>query len=123
MRDIFFHHLTPEKEISSARLPALVASEMNKSLPIWVDKDTQLRSVSASDSEITYNFVMLNHETSQINQDFFLRTLTSTLLDTVCGDQKMQMFWKNNITAVYSYQDRRGDSFARIRVSPKDCGY
>ena len=100
-----------------------VAIELNKTLPVTVDRETELRSVDALEGELIYNYVLLNYTSSDIVANEFLAALTPVVRKQACSNVKLDRFWENGVSATYSYSANDDKWIGKIIVTPNQCGY
>jgi len=54
-----------QRHVASPEFLARVAAEMNKTLPMMVDKDTELSSTIGISGVLVYNYRLVNHSASE----------------------------------------------------------
>lgn len=119
--DSFHEGFAKGRDAAVDRQLAEVASKMNKTLPMMVDKDTQLDSLAASPGKVLqYNCTLVAIEAAQIDASRLERAFKPALLDKVKTTPEMSELRSLGVTFVYSYRDKNGVSIARYEFSPKD---
>jgi hypothetical protein len=98
-----------------------MASELNKSCPINVDKDTRLDNVIVgSGNSFSYNYTLINLTSSQIDPRSLNDYLKPRLINVVKTSPEMKYFRDNSITIEYRYSDKDGIFVLSIPITPKD---
>ncbi len=114
----------PSREAFRSRTYLLqLASEVNKSLPMMVDKETELRSMSASEGAIIYNYVMVNYAAHEVDESRFLPSMRQQVESRACGEPSMKIFWENGVSAIYNYRGKDSQPIGEIIVTPQRCGF
>jgi hypothetical protein len=112
-----------QEDVSSREFLLRVAGEMNKSMPMQIDRDTEIRNVGADSGQLIYNYVLVNHTLNEIDRGYFEQAMKPRLQTMACSSPDMSDLWKYGVAAVYSYQAKDGAFITKIAVTPKDCGY
>jgi hypothetical protein len=110
-------------EIQSRAFLLTVARGINKSLPMMVDKETELRNVTAGERTIIYNYTLVNYAAEQLNKDKFLATMKDRIESQACQNEKMKIFWENGVSAQYTYAGNNSRQVGKIVVTPERCGF
>ena len=114
----------PSKETFQSRTFLLkVASEINKSLPMMVDQETELSNASASEGTIIYNYILVNYAAHEVDKSQFLVAMKQQVESHACGEPKMQIFWENGVSALYSYKGKDNQPIGEVVVTPERCGF
>ncbi len=100
-----------------------VASKLNESLPMSVDKDTVLKNVAPYPDGLVYNYILVNYSFQDVNPDILANNLYPIVKNQACSEPGMQFFWENDISVYYSYFGNDNKFITRFVVSPSDCGY
>lgn len=112
------------KPSQAAILSALTSmtNQINKSMPMTIDSDTQLDNILASPTspKFTYNYT-LKASLQEINAANFFGQMKPTLINGVCTSPDMRIFIENGVTVGYSYRANDGSFAGKIEVSPADC--
>ena len=100
---------------------AEVASEMNKTLPMMVDKDTQLDNAAAMPGKVLqYNYTLVAIQAAQVDTARLEQTFKPTLLNKVKTTPEMAPLRDAGVTFVYNYRDKSGVMIVRYEFGPKD---
>lgn len=114
----------PNKEyLSSKEFLSKVSNEMNKSLPMMIDKETKCVSTYAFDKEIGYAYELVNKSSSEIDKSNFLNISTPKLKNFVCTTPHMQKFLNNGVSIGYIYYGNDSGFIGKITITPSQCGY
>lgn len=119
--DSFREGFSKGRDAAVDRQLAEVASNMNKTLPMMVDKDTQLDNTAALPGKVLqYNYTLIAIEASQIDASRLEQAFKPALLNKVRTTPEMSSLRGLGVTFVYSYRDKNGVSIARYEFGPKD---
>ena len=100
---------------------AEVASEMNKTLPMMVDKETQLDNAAALPGKVLqYNYTLIGIEASQLDTAKFEQSFKPALLNKIKTTPEMGPFRDAGVTFIYNYRDKGGVMVVRFEFGPKD---
>lgn len=98
------------------------ASEINRGLPMMIDRDTELRSTGAERGTFIYNLRLVNMSWADISPDRLRTELRPNLVQAACSTPDTRdAFLARGITLRYSYADRAGRHIADIDVRHVDC--
>lgn len=101
-----------------------MANELNKQLPMNVDRETRLDSISPGvGRQFTYNYTFVNNRSQDFDRVAWYRGANSLLRNRVCTSSDMEVFFKNGVSVSYSYQGKDGGHVGKVTISPRDCGY
>lgn len=100
-----------------------IASEMNASVPIMIDKETMLFNVVAEENALSYNFLLVNYLSSEIDPDVFANKMKPVIVNRVCSHPDTQIFWENGISLHYYYSGNDHIFVKKLTVTPSECGY
>lgn len=112
-----------QRQTSTQGFLVQVASEMNKSLPMMVDRETQLYNVGAQENILVYNYILVNYASWEVDKNEFIRVMNPTLTNSACSRPELQTLWKNGISLDYSYSGNDHKFIEKVIVMPSDCGY
>jgi hypothetical protein len=98
-----------------------IASELNKTCPIMVDKDTQLdNSIALPDNIFQYNYTLVNHSRNELNIEQLQNTVTPRILNNIKTNEGLKYFRNNKVTMSYSYNDKNGVFLFVLKFKYKD---
>ncbi|MDF5713901.1 MAG: hypothetical protein PUP93_08400, partial [Rhizonema sp. NSF051] len=86
-----------KKQISTQAFLMQTANEINKSLPIVVDSDTQLYNVTVKENALTFNYILVNYASWEIDPNKLLAGVKNVRI-SACSSSDTQIFWRNNIS-------------------------
>jgi hypothetical protein len=99
-----------------------VSAQMNKKMPIAVDQDTRLDSVSAEPGKhLTYHYTLVSVSSSDVDQAKFNKLIKPQLKTRLCESVEMKKFLKNGVTISYLYRGNDGHLIGGAEFSPSDC--
>lgn len=93
--------------------------EMNKELPMMVDKITQLTTTTSSENELTYSYKLLGGNT--IAQADFENTLKSRIKNQVCSTANTKQLIDMGANLSYVYYDSNGKYIGKVTVHFYEC--
>ena len=98
-----------------------IANNLNKNLPMRIDKATQIDSVIAYNDTMTFIYSLINLNAKDVSQDMkdFLYTQVVNGYCTSMGD--MKTFRENNITLKIVYRDINGKIATTFSVDYSSC--
>lgn len=102
----------------------IASKDMNATLPLMVDKATQLDRVSAGPGKTyTYHFTLVAVTSSNVTQQQFnASTQRARAKAFVCTNPDMSKFRQEGVVVVYSYRGKDGGLIDEIATNPMDCG-
>lgn len=122
-REAVRHFLRTEPDPTSLEVLLAVASELNKNMPIMVDTETELMTVSAEERTVIYNYRMVNLLAAEMSVAEFREALRPGIIAGACSTpQTRDDFLRQGITMRYVYYDRTKTHLASLEVLPSDCG-
>ncbi len=108
---------------SQARL-GRIAAELNRSVPVMIDPETELMPVQGEEGVLIYNYRLVHHSAAQINRDKFAAGAKPHLRQAACSTAETRDdFLKKGVTLRYAYYDKDKQHIATIDVTPADCGF
>ena len=102
---------------------ALVAtiSQINKTLPMMVDKETRLDNTMAGPNKtIIYRYTLVNMNAADVQKEQLKSALRPHVLTSYKTDNGMKAFRDNGVIMEYQYSDKNGVYITDFSVSPKD---
>ena len=101
-----------------------MADQVNKRLPMNVDKDTRWDNVTPlPDRRFTYNYTFLGRTSKDYDKQELFQRITNHVKPQVCSSPDMEIFLKNGVSIGYSYRGFDGVFITKVVITPKDCGY
>lgn len=105
---------------SSRDVIAAATREINKKLPMMVDKETRLDSTTPGPGRmLAYNYTLVNYTASQLS-DQWLNTFQRKVVKTSCR-QKQKNLLSNKISMRYRYSSADGYMVRNFIINPTDC--
>ncbi len=97
------------------------ASEINKSCPIMVDKDTRLDNVLAMpNNSLQYNYTLVNFEDNTIAVDELTDYLRPLIVNNIKTNPDMKWYKDNKVTFLYNYKNGEGVFILKLKVIPDE---
>jgi hypothetical protein len=101
-----------------------VAAEMNKSVPVMIDPETELLPITAAPGLLTYNYRLVNYSAAQLDPQKFAAGAKQRVTEGACNrPETRDNFLKYGVTLRYSYFDKEKKPIVAVDVTPKDCGF
>ena len=101
-----------------------IAAEINKSVPVMIDKETELMPVTGAPGMLIYNYRLVGYSVKQLDPRRFAAGAKNRLAETACArSETRDEFLKKGVTLRYSYFDKDKQHIATIDVTPADCGF
>ena len=99
-----------------------VSSELNKVLPMMIDKDTQVFSITIVNGDtIQYNYKFVNLRKDEVDTSFLISEATKNHTNFVCSSPDMKFLIKNNISVNYAYYGKNHNHITTIFVDTSQC--
>jgi hypothetical protein len=100
-----------------------VAAEINRSVPVMIDSETEILPTQAAPAMLIYNYRLVNYSVTQVNPQRFAAGVKEKVTPTACTrPETRDEFLKKGVTLRYSYFDKDKQHIATIDVTPADCG-
>lgn len=100
-----------------------VAGEINKTMPMMVDSDTELVNASAAPATVIYNYRLVNLAGDDVSADQIM-TLQPSVTNAACSrPETRDGFLKKGVSVSYSYSGSDGKFIAAFTVKPGDCAF
>jgi hypothetical protein len=101
-----------------------VAAELNRSVPVMVDVETELLPAQGAHGMLIYNYRLVKYSVSQLDHQKFAAGAKQKVTQGVCNQPEMRDdFLKKGVTLRYSYFDKDKQHIATFDVTPADCGF
>jgi hypothetical protein len=105
----------PEEPRSKEYL-SKVAAEINRSVPVMIDQETELMLI--------YNYRLVSYSSAQLDANKFAAGAKQRVAQAACSrPETRDDFLKKGVTLRYSYFDKDKQHIATIDVAPSDCGF
>jgi len=99
-----------------------IAAELNRSVPVMIDQETELMPVQSAEGVLIYNYRLVNYSVAQIDRDKFAAGAKQRVRQGACDTvETRDDFLKKGVTLRYTYYDKDKQHIATIDVTPADC--
>ena len=110
----------PRSQSSLNRL----ADQINRGVPVMIDKETELLAAVGTEGMLTYNYRLVSYSVSQLNASKFAAGAKERVRQGVCNrPETRDDLLKQRVALRYSYFDKDKQHIATIDVLPADCGF
>jgi hypothetical protein len=101
-----------------------VAADINRSVPVMIDEETELLPSTAGYAMLVYNYRLVKYAVAQLDHQKFAAGAKQKVTQGACNQPEMRDgFLKQGVTLRYSYFDKDKQHIATIDVTPADCGF
>lgn len=101
-----------------------VAAEINRSVPVMIDAETELLPSQAGEAMLVYNYRLVKYSVEQVDHQRFAAGARQKVIQGACNQPVMRDdFLKHGVTLRYSYFDKNKKHIATVEVTPADCGF
>lgn len=112
-----------ENRRSQASLNRL-AVQINRGVPVMIDKETELLAAEGTEGMLTYNYRLVSYSVTQLDANRFAVGAKERVTQGVCNrSETRDDLLKNGVTLRYSYFDKNEQHIATIDITPADCGF
>ncbi len=99
-----------------------VAAELNRSVPVMIDAETELMPAQSAEGILIYNYRLVHYSAARINAAKFAEGAKQRLRQTACNTAETRDdFLNKGVTLRYAYYDKDKQPIATIDVTPADC--
>jgi hypothetical protein len=99
-----------------------IAAELNRSVPVMIDQETELMPVQSTEGVLIYNYRLVNYSVVKIDRDKFAAGAQQRVRQGACNTAETRDdFLKKGVTLRYTYYDKDKQHIATIDVTPADC--
>jgi hypothetical protein len=110
---MLYQHFTYDRVMMEA------ASELNKTCPIMVDKETRFdNAVALPENVFQYNYTLVNVEKSLVDIEQLKQAVEELILPTVKTNPQLKIQREHKTTLNYYYKDRHGEFLFLIEITP-----
>lgn len=100
------------------------AAQLSRSLPVLIDKETELTSTEAGHAMFIYKYRLVNVSVDKVDHAKFTVAAKPQLVQNSCNRPETRNdFLSKGITMRFSYFDKDKQHIATIDVTPADCGF
>ena len=115
-----FQRENPSSEEPLNRL----AAEINRAVPVMIDKETELLGSAGAEGMLIYNYRLVSYSVSQLDAARFAAGAKERVSQGACSrPETRDDLLKQGVTLRYSYFDKDRQHIATIDVLPADCGF
>jgi hypothetical protein len=117
-------YLSEPEEPGSKEYLSKVAAEINRSVPVMIDQETELLPVQGADGMLIYNYRLVSYSSAQLDAKKFAAGAKQRVAQSACSrPETRDDFLKKGVTLRYAYFDKDKQHIATIDVAPSDCGF
>ena len=96
-----------------------IASELNKTCPFMVDRETRFdNAIALPENIFQYNYSLVNAEKASVNSDEIRSHLEPNLINFVKTSPQMKIQREYKTTLNYYYKDKNGEYLFLISITP-----
>jgi hypothetical protein len=101
-----------------------LAAEINRSVPVMIDKETELLPAVGAEGMLIYNYRLVSYSATQLDASKFAAGAQKRVTQGACNrPETRDELLKKGVTLRYSYFDKDKQHIATIDVTPADCGF
>jgi hypothetical protein len=101
-----------------------IAAELNRSVPVMIDPETELLPVVGAPGMLIYNYRLVSYSAAQLDSKRFAAGAKQRVTDGACNrPETRDDFLKKGVTLRYAYYDKDKKHIATVDVTPADCGF
>ena len=101
-----------------------IAAEINRSVPVMIDQETELMPVAGAPGMLIYNYRLVGYSVTKLDHEKFAAGAKQRVTQGACGrPETRDEFLKKGVTLRYSYFDKDKQHIATVDVTPADCGF
>jgi hypothetical protein len=101
-----------------------LAVQINRGVPVMIDKETELLAAVGTEGMLTYNYRLVSYSVSQLDAAKFAAGAKERVTQGVCNrPETRDDLLKQGVVLSYAYFDKDKQHIATIEVSSADCGF
>jgi hypothetical protein len=113
-----------EEDPRSQEYLSRIAAEINRSVPVMIDQETELMPVAGAPGMLIYNYRLVSYSVTKLDHQKFAAGAKQRVTQSACGrPETRDEFLKKGVTLRYSYFDKDKQHIATVDVTPADCGF
>ena len=113
-----------EEDPRSQEYLSRIATEINRSVPVMIDQETELMPVAGAPGMLIYNYRLVGYSVTKLDHQKFAAGAKEKVTQGACGrPETRDEFLKKGVTLRYSYFDKDRQHIATVDVAPADCGF
>lgn len=98
---------------------AVVASEINKNCPMYIDQELRMDNTMAMPNKILqYNYTIVNYALEELNMEVVESTLFTGILENIQTNPDMKEMRDAKVSFSYYYKDKNGVYVTKYLVTP-----
>jgi hypothetical protein len=100
------------------------AAQLNRSLPVLIDKETELTLSEGAHAMFIYKYRLVNVSVDKVDHAKFTAAAKPQLVQNSCNrPETRNEFLSKGVTMRFSYFDKDKQHITTIDVTPADCGF
>jgi hypothetical protein len=117
-------YLSSPVDPRSVEYLSAVAAEINRSVPVMIDEETELLPCQAAHAMLIYNYRLVKYSVTKLDHQKFAAGAKQRVTQGACSrPETRDGFLKAGVTLRYSYFDKDKRHVATVDVTPADCGF
>ena len=101
-----------------------IAAEINRTVPMMIDQETELMPVVGAPGMLIYNYRLVGYSVTKLDHQKFAAGAKQRVTQGACvRPETRDEFLKKGVTLRYSYFDKDKQHIATVDVTPADCGF
>lgn len=101
-----------------------IAAQINRSVPVMIDKETELMPAVGAPGMLIYSYRLVSYSVAQVDHERFATGTKERVKQGACSrPETRDSLLKKGVTLRYSYFDRDKQHIATVDVAPSDCGF
>jgi hypothetical protein len=113
-----------EEDPRSQEYLSRIAAEINRSVPVMIDQETELMPVASAPGMLIYNYRLVGYSVAKLDHQKFAAGAKQKVIQGACNrPETRDEFLKKGVTLRYSYFDKDKQHIATVDVAPADCGF
>jgi hypothetical protein len=101
-----------------------LAVQINRAVPVMIDKETELLAAAGTEGILTYNYRLVSYSVSQLDAANFAAGAKERVTQGACNrPETRDDLLKQGVTLRYAYFDKDKRPIATIDITPADCGF
>jgi hypothetical protein len=97
------------------------ANSANESMPMRIDKDTEIMNTTAMEGIFVYNNRLVNHAAADLDAAKLRELLKPTVTNASCSNPTLKNLLDAGVTIRYTYSDKDRRMITQFDVTPADC--
>jgi len=118
------NYLKKEEDPRSQEYLSRIAAEINRSVPVMIDQETELMPLAGAPGMLIYNYRLVGYSVTKLDHQKFAAGAKQRVTQGACErPETRDEFLKKGVTLRYSYFDKDKQHIATVDVTPADCGF